>query len=150
MACTLDSSTSPSIPQAQQRAEGEAHLLRSRMEETDRGMEKRYPKAAFFRTHGGNPYRPDVDKNDKLKPDPNAKNAKWNKKDTKTGRPCLCFNSVPVRAHFSRELHDDGTCKFAHVCDKWVSNKGKNGRCLCATHARFACNNPDRCAEAVQ
>ena len=32
----------------------ESHL-NSRMEEADRGMEKRYPKAAFFRIHGGEP-----------------------------------------------------------------------------------------------
>lgn len=130
----------------------ESHL-NSRMEEADRGMEKRYPKAAFFRIHGGNPSR-DVDKNDKPKTDPNVKNVKWNKNDTKTGRPCLCFNANPPRIHFSRELFDDGTCKGAHVCDKWVSNKGPNGRCLgtegTAGHNRSACDNPNKCDERVQ
>ena len=131
----------------------ESHL-NSRMEEADRGMEKRYPKAAFFRTRGENPQRGNDDKPDKTRTDLKGQNIKWNKGDTKTGRPCLCFNSVPPRVHFSRELFDDGTCKGAHVCDKWVSNKGPNGRCLgtegTAGHNRSACDNPNKCDERVQ
>ena len=68
-----------------------------------------------------------------------------NGKFNPNGRPCKAFNEGGV----CTELYSDGTCKFNHVCDHWVSKKGKNGRCLGPDHPRFKCNNPDRCDEPV-
>ena len=60
-------------------------------------------------------------------------------------RPCKAFNEGGV----CTDLYPDGTCKYNLVCDHWMSNKGKDGRCLCPDHARFRCTNPERCDEPV-
>ena len=100
--------------------------------------------AAFFRIRGGDP----------------QPMGKYNGKFTSTGKPCPHFNREdPQRPGFSAphppdSLLPDGSCKFNHVCNKWVSDKGKNGRCLCTAgtpnHPRFKCDNPNKCAEACQ
>ena len=110
--------------------------------------------AAFFRPRGENPQLDGT-------PGAGAKQSKtWNGKFTSSGRPCPYFNLEDPRKpghsrpHPADALLDDGTCRFNHVCDHWVSGKGKNGRCLCSAgtpgHARFACNHPKRCESAEQ
>jgi hypothetical protein len=95
----------------------------------------------FFRSPGGNPGIV----NEQIK------SVKWNKKFNATGRPCRAFNEGTE--HTAAMLNKDGSCKFNHVCDKWVSDKGKNGRCLCSAgtpgHSRLTCDNPKRCDECV-
>ena len=99
----------------------------------------------FFRSPGGNP----GNVNDQHRE--TSKSVKWNKKFNYSGRPCKAFNEGIE--HTPAMLNKDGSCKFNHVCDKWVSDKGKNGRCLgCAGtpgHNRLACDNPSRCNEPV-
>ena len=109
--------------------------------------------ATFFRTGAGNA------RNDG---DTTAKGVvKYNGKFT--------ADSAKVCPHFNREdpkhpgkpaphpaecLKPDGTCKFNHVCNKWVTDKGKHGRCLCSAgtpgHSRFTCDNPKRCDDPVE
>ena len=84
----------------------------------------------------------------------------YNGSFTASGRPCPHFNREdPKKPGFSSphpkdSLKPDGTCKFNHVCNKWVSDKGKAGRCLCtagtAGHPRFKCDNPNRCNDCVE
>ena len=38
----------------------------------------------------------------------------------------------------------DGTCRYKHACDKWVSDKGPAGHCFGA-HPRAVCTNPNSC-----
>ena len=115
--------------------------------------EARLSAAAFFRTGGGTP------RGDRLTTD--GKTTKWNGKFTSSSaKPCPHFNyeqpmgSGKSATHPADALLPDGTCKFNHVCNKWVKNKGKNGRCLCSegtpNHPRFTCDNPNRCDEPVQ
>ena len=95
-------------------------------------------EAVFFRIRGGTPQ------------DTKATGGavKFNGKFTATSHiACVHFNSGGE--HPASALMPDGTCKFNHVCDHWVSNKGKGGRCMGTAgtpgHARGACDNPHRC-----
>ena len=106
----------------------------------------RHYGSAFFRARAGNAQRGGAD--DKV-----VDGVKWNGKFTATSKlPCGAFNSGGE--HAKSALLPDGTCKFAHVCDKWVTNKGKNGKCLCTAgtpgHSRGQCDNPNKCDAAVQ
>ena len=51
-------------------------------------------------------------------------------------------------------LKPDGTCRFAHVCDMWVTGKGPKGRCMgekgTPGHSRLKCDNPDKCDAPVK
>lgn len=111
--------------------------------------------AAFFRTGAGNALDTEKD------PSKLSGRVQYNGKFTSTSdRPCPHFNREDSKkpgtsvSHPADSLKPDGTCKFNHVCNKWVSNKGKNGRCLCEAgtpgHPRFKCDNPNRCDECVQ
>ena len=62
--------------------------------------------------------------------------------------PCWHFNVG--QPHPLGALHPDGTCKRAHKCDHFVSNKGPGGRCMSAEHSRNNCNNPHKCDAKVQ
>lgn len=97
--------------------------------------EAKLNEQAFFRTPGGSP----GNVNDK-------KDVKFNGKFTSTGFPCKYFNEGI--AHPAHMLKGDGTCKGNHVCDHWVKNKGKNGKCLCSEgtpgHPRNKCDNPNK------
>ena len=99
-----------------------------------------------FRTRGGTP------RERTPKTPANGKGAKFNGKFTASGRPCGAFNVNGD--HHVHMLTADGTCKFNHVCDHWVSGKGKNGRCLgekgTPGHRRDACDNPDKCDSPEQ
>ena len=71
----------------------------------------------------------------------------FNGKSTRGTSPCQAFNAG--REHTGKELKSDGTCKFCHVCDHWVSDKGKKGRCMDKNHCRSECDNPNRCNEPI-
>ena len=73
---------------------------------------------------------------------------KWNGKSTASSTStCDAYNNG--RDHQARHLLPDGTCKFSHKCDKWVSDKGPAGKCLEA-HPRTKCTNPKRCNAKVE
>ena len=98
---------------------------------------------ALFRTGGGTPLRT----GDGLK-----KDAKWNGKDTPSAtRLCNTFNNKfnPNAAHPAECLHPDGTCRFRHVCNQWVTGKGKNGMCE-GDHRRAHCDNPNKCDKPAE
>ena len=46
--------------------------------------------------------------------------------------------------HPRSSLNEKGTCKYNHVCDHWVSDKGPGGTCG-GRHPRFKCDNPNKC-----
>ena len=70
----------------------------------------------------------------------------------KDAKPCAAFNSGA--AHNAFQLKADGSCRFGHVCDHWVSDKGPGGKCLGSAgtkgHARDACDNPGRCDSKLE
>ena len=124
----------------------ECHL-NTLMEEADRHVTHFYPGAAtsdhdIFRADGGNPGALS-----------GGKAKAWNNKFTPTStRGCNAFNSG--RDHVALDLLPNGTCRYNHVCDHWVSNKGPGGRCLgeagTTGHLRVACDNPNACEEKQQ
>jgi hypothetical protein len=68
----------------------------------------------------------------------------WNGKSNNASQhTCLAYNLGAAGKHGKNHLGADGTCKFAHKCDAYVSDKGPGGRCLGA-HSRAECNNPKR------
>ena len=68
-----------------------------------------------------------------------------------SARPCPYFNGPngPRPHDKTNHLDRNGKCVFRHVCDKWVSDKGPNGRCL-QEHPRSQCTNPNKCDSPVQ
>ena len=97
-----------------------------------------YPNLSrIFRTHGGNP---GISGEDGAKV--------WNKKfNSKSGRCRPAFDSG--RDHNPNQLQECGTCKYNHVCSKWVKDKGKNGQCL-GDYPMHKCTNPQRYDEPVK
>ena len=63
-------------------------------------------------------------------------------------KPCAAFNSNSE--HRPQSLNSNGSCKFCHKCDQWVSNKGPGGRCESTSHSRSACNNSHKCENKVE
>jgi hypothetical protein len=98
--------------------------------------------AVFFRAPGGSPGNVT---------NPKVGGKPYNGKFTASGPTCRFYNTGAE--HPPEHLLPDGTCKFNHVCDQWVSNKGKKGRCLCtagtAGHSRATCDNPNKCDAPV-
>ena len=91
----------------------------------------------IFRTHGGNPERPFA-----------GTAVKWNGKFTKNAKnACKCFNEGSE--HTPKMLNADGTCKYNHVCNKWISPGGPWGRCG-GGHKASKCDHPDKCDEPVK
>ena len=114
--------------------------LNSAMEEATEAAKHYY--AVFFRGRAG-------DAQPGLGNDKGAeKEAKWNNKfnHDKDAKPCAAFNNGA--AHNAFQLKADGSCRFGHVCDHWVSDKGPGGKCLGSAgtkgHTRDACDNPNR------
>ena len=107
----------------------ESHL-NAYVDEARRNAAYFYPKlSSIFRTPGGNPGAY-----------PSGGKIEWNKKFTPSSmRCCPAFNNKTE--HHINALFPDGTCKFNHVCSAWVSDKGKNGKCL-QNHAKVDCTNP--------
>ena len=79
---------------------------------------------------------------------PAEEEIKYNGKWTRGAGPCSVFNTGGT--HGKRVLTAEGKCKYDHVCDQWVSDKGPKGRCLSAEHERGECDNPSKCAQPVQ
>ena len=129
-------------------------------EEAERVMPKHYPGVAFFRTRGGTPRAEGPPATPPSTPSPaprvggagpSSVKKPYNGKFTPGGRTCSAFNVG--REHQARELFADGTCKFDHVCDHWVNNKGKAGQCRNSAgtpgHSRATCDNPHGCDNAL-
>ena len=115
---------------------------------------------AFFRTRGGTPRAEGPPATPPSTPSPAPRGGgagpcsvkkPYNGKFTPGGRTCSAFNVG--REHQARELFADGTCKFDHVCDHWVNNKGKAGQCRNSAgtpgHSRATCDNPHGCDNAL-
>ena len=61
----------------------------------------------------------------------------WNGKSTDSSKQlCIAYNLGS--AHQDSALRPDGTCKYAHRCSQFVTDKGKGGQCL-GHHPRIAC-----------
>ena len=71
----------------------------------------------------------------------------WNGKfnSDASARPCAAFNLGQEH----RNLKSDGSCPFNHVCNQWVSDKGKGGQCR-ASHPRSTCSNSSKCESRVE
>ena len=68
---------------------------------------------------------------------------KWNGKDSPSANGvCKTYNFKDAE-HPPQHLHKDGTCKFPHVCNKWVTGKGPGGMCL-ENHPAYSCTNPNK------
>lgn len=50
--------------------------------------------------------------------------------------------------HLAKHVGPNGVCRFKHLCNHYVTGKGKAGRCNQA-HSALACSNPNRCDEAA-
>ena len=64
---------------------------------------------------------------------------------------CLSFNLG--KSHPASSLLPNGTCKFAHKCDQWVSQQAdgtKGGTCGSTKHGRSKCDNPFKAAAKVE
>jgi len=102
----------------------------------------------FFRTRGGAPHV--GDRESLLDTNKKPFNGKFNK-DEKC-RACAVFNSGGD--HKPHMLTDDGTCRFGHKCDHWVSDQGPGGVCRNKAgkpgHNRRNCDNPNKCDSKLQ
>ena len=68
---------------------------------------------------------------------------KWNHKCSPNANSiCKTFNFRDAE-HPKQHLYKDGTCKFRHVCNQWVTGKGAGGMCE-QDHPKWQCNNPDK------
>ena len=86
--------------------------------------------------------QPCYDQDDKDK-DRDKGSKKWNNKDSPNANGvCKTYNFKDAE-HPKQHLHKDGTCKFRHVCNHWVTGKGPGGMCE-GDHPKWACNNPDK------
>ena len=72
----------------------------------------------------------------------------FNGKDTKDAKkPCFSYNHG--KKHPPTSLTEDGTCRFKHVCFKWVAGHGKNAICGSRDHTFDQCDHPDKCDDAA-
>ncbi len=115
----------------------ESHL-NAYIDEARRNAAHFYENAPkFFRTRGGNPGTSNL-----------QGTIVWNKKfNPKSNRCCAAFNNKTE--HNLNQLQECGTCKFNHVCSKWVKDKGKYGKCM-QNHSMLECTNPQRCDEPIK
>ena len=76
----------------------------------------------------------------------------WNGKfqpSTSKANLCQAFNRN--KAHDDpKHLMKDGTCRFRHLCNHWVTDKGPSGKCLDPGHGWHNCNNPNKCKAALE
>jgi len=68
-----------------------------------------------------------------------SKVAAWNGKWSQGARPCGAFNSGSL--HTPGQLLSCGTCRYAHMCDRYVADGSK---CASPDHTRTTCDNPLR------
>ena len=66
-------------------------------------------------------------------------------RDPKAGI-CISYNNG--KPHPPASLDETGGCKYRHVCNHWVSDKGPKGVCG-GNHPRTQCNNPKKCDKPV-
>jgi hypothetical protein len=64
-------------------------------------------------------------------------------------RSCYTFNLGRGNAHPSPSLGADGTCRFKHACDQFVSDKGPRGVCGSTSHCRKDCTNAAKVSAPV-
>ena len=101
-----------------------------------------WPTNGIFREGGRRPGGEDGEKggglrwNGAFNRDPNAK-------------CCITFN-MGRKNHPDSCLDSKGACRFAHACDKFVTDKGPGGICRSTKHHRGSCDNPNRCENAVE
>jgi hypothetical protein len=62
---------------------------------------------------------------------------------SESAKPCISFNLGKL--HPQGSLDEKGACKFRHVCDHFVNNKGPKGICGSIAHPRTRCDNPAKC-----
>ena len=76
----------------------------------------------------------------------------WNGKcQPATSKANFCQAWNRNKAHDDpKHLTSDGTCRFRHLCNHWVDNKGPSGRCENPQHGWHNCTNPNRCAKALE
>lgn len=113
--------------------------------------EARVNDETFFRSVGGNPNLPIIPGQTTLPTTGTTKT--YNGKFTaKSSAPCPFFNRKG-QVHPARSLLADGTCKFNHVCNHWVSHKGSKGRCMgeegTPGHTAVDCTHSKKCAAPV-
>ena len=107
-------------------------------------MHAKTNEAVFFRARGGEPRAGRPSRERFSKEESGSDNVTWNGKSTATcERCCAAFNSLERGDHTRSMLLDDGTCKFAHLCNQWVSGKGPRGQCK-GKHPRSQCTNPNK------
>ena len=69
-------------------------------------------------------------------------------------QPCdskanLCQAYNRNKAHDRPEhLTKDGTCKFRHLCNRWVTDQGSSGKCMSADHGWYNCSNQNKTPDA--
>ena len=95
--------------------------------------------AGELKPNSPEPAQVDTERAGKSRGDKILWNGKFN--TDPSARPCAAFNLG--QEHVS--LKADGACPFNHTCDKWVSDKGKGGKCK-ASHSRSSCTNPAKSA----
>ena len=108
----------------------------------DRGAQDTMLKRAKDRTPSKRIFRgDDLDDGD----EPIKWNGSWDKRASKV---CITFN-LGKKAHPASCLNSKGGCKFNHICDHWVSDKGTKGTCG-GDHPRVSCTNANKCDSPVQ
>ena len=110
-------------------------------------LEARENAAVFFRTRVG-------EAQDEVPSNPSTALVKWNGKVAANAKKC-CITFNLGRDHTNTNILDaNGFCRFRHVCNQWVSDKGKYGRCLGDHPAKDSsgkviCKNPKWCDDPV-
>ena len=73
---------------------------------------------------------------------------KWNGSfNTKSSSCCITYN-LGRKDHPASVLNEAGSCRFNHICDHYVTDKGPKGQCG-GKHPRIKCNNPNKCDKPV-
>ena len=99
---------------------------------------------SIFRERRGEPGGPRGGKQQKQSDDDQP--VKWNKKFSKSASPCMSYNLG--NDHKPQHLFPNGTCKYNHVCNHFVSDKGPGGMCL-GSHKWSECDNISKCDSKV-
>ena len=101
-------------------------------------------KAMFFRTRGGTPLATQRDEDGLDVPGAFASKRPYNGKGSRSPTAKLCVYYNTGVDHPPSALHPDGTCKRAHLCDCFVTDKGPGGQCRSKKHTRLECDNPNK------
>ena len=102
----------------------------------DNAMVEHYKVHSIFRTGGG---KTPVSNGDKK-----GSPVEWNGRFTKNAKLlCQDYNNGKSECS-SDKLYPNGTCKYKHACDAWVTDKGKDGVCGELDCKRAKCQNASR------